>query len=145
MPASKTGSWFQEGARFQDGTLQTTAADTSSIFPIVVDTEQITNTNVGHTLSFVVPASNTFFEVPIYINSRGDGAGGTTVIVTLTWTGVSGVVHTVALSVAGDVAGQAQLETFPILVQGGSTITVVTSFSSTPFHYDIATRLLFYI
>jgi hypothetical protein len=110
--------------------------------PIIQNSVQTTNTNAPQSLSLVAPAGGpTFYEIPVYLNSRGDGAGGSTVTMTLTWTGVSGVVHMVTLVVSGTVVGQVQLETFPILVLGGSTVSVVTAFSTTAFHYDIAARV----
>lgn len=116
----------------------------ATIVPVIVTSEQVINTLAPQTLSLVTPASTTgnFYEVPIYLNSRGDGAVGSTATATLTWIGVSGATHTATLLVSGTVAAQAQLETFPILVLGGTTITVVTSFGTTPFHYDIAARIL---
>ena len=115
-----------------------------ALVPVIVTSEQVINTQLPQSLSLVTPASATgnFYEVPIYLNSRGDGAAGSTATATLTWIGVSGATHTATLLVSGTVAAQAQLETFPILVLGGTTITVVTVFGTTPFHIDIAARIL---
>lgn len=112
--------------------------------PLIVNATQLANVNTPQSLSLIAPAAPTgvFYEVPIYLNSRGDGAVGSSATSTLTWTGLSGAVHTAVLIVAGDVASAAQLETFPILVLGGSPISVVTTFATTPFHYDIAVRIL---
>ena len=110
-------------------------------FPIIQAFLQQTNVNTTQSASVVAPAgAPSFYEVPMYLNSRGDGAGGSTVTLTLQWTGVSGVVHTAVQIVSGTVAGQVQLETLPVLVLGGSTVTITTAFSSTSFHYDVVSR-----
>ena len=110
--------------------------------PIIQAFLQQTNVNTPQSLSLVAPAGNpSFYEIPMYLNSHGDGAGGSTAVLTLQWTGVSGTVHTAVLTVSGTVAGQVQLETLPVLALGGSTVSVTTAFSSTSFHYSVASRI----
>lgn len=121
---------------------QEAAAQIASNVPVKAAAEQVINSNVVTSLSFQVPAVTTFYEVPIYLNSRGDGAVGSSVTAILTWIGPSGDTHTATLLVGGTVAGVAQLEVFPILALAGSTVSIVSSFATTPFHYDLAADCL---
>ncbi len=112
------------------------------VVPIIQPKLQIIDTNVPQTVSIVVPTTaNTMYDVPVYLSSRGDGAGGTTVTATLTWTGVDGITNTVVL-VASGTTSNVELEEFPILALAGSTVTVSTAFNSTAFHYDVSARFI---
>jgi hypothetical protein len=108
---------------------------------IIVTVKQLENINTTQSLSLVTPVADTFYSCPIYLNSRGDGASPSTLTATVTWTGVSNVVHTATMVIDGTVPGQVAQEVFVILALGGTTVSIVTSFSSTAFHYDLAAKI----
>lgn len=96
---------------------------------LAIDTntpEFVSNTN----------AAVVMYQIAMYEFSRGDGAAGSTLTATVQWTGVSGIVHQLVITLLGP-SQNIQQETFTLLCAAGSTASVTTAFSSTSFHYDI--------
>lgn len=85
--------------------------------------------------------ANTMFNVAIYMESYGDGAAGTTLIATITWTNVQGNSQSLTLTLLGTL-DNIQQENLVILAKTGTNLVVSTAFSSTTFHYDIACNVL---
>jgi hypothetical protein len=102
---------------------------------------QVIDINAPQSVSAIAPVAPTLYAVSIYVASYGDGAPSTELVTTITWTDPSGTLHTITLDLAGNVAG-IQVETYPLLVGAGKTITVAETFSSTPFHYDASVRIV---
>lgn len=109
--------------------------------PVIQSSMQFVNTNEPHSISQTA-AETTMYAVSIYMDALGDGGPSDTVVVSLTWTQPStNVVHTVDLVLPGDV-DNVQMETYPILAKAGTPITLSSSFTGAPFHYDISARLV---
>ncbi len=141
MPTSKTGSWFQDGARFQDGTLQTTAAFSNSVFPNIEGSLQVLDTTVPQTVSFV-PTVTTLVAVSLYMSNPGAGTAGHTLTVTVSYTCELGA-ETISIVMTLDVP-QIVMETYPLLCIGGTTISLTTAYTGGAVNdmYSISARLV---
>ena len=104
---------------------------------------QVVNANTPQSVSSVAPIT-TLYTVSIYVASYGDGAPGSTLVTTIDWIAPSGSHRTITLSLVGNV-DNIQMEQYPIFVGAGQTITVTTTFSTTPFHYDASIRLVQFV
>jgi hypothetical protein len=89
----------------------------------------------------VTAALATLYTVSIYIDTYGDGAPGSDLITTITWTDPSGAARSIVLDPAGNTS-TVQMEQYPLFCQAGSTITVALTFSTTTFHYDASVRIV---
>jgi hypothetical protein len=97
---------------------------------LAIDTnvpQSVTNNNIETSL----------YQVALYLESRGDGGGGTTCVATIVWSSPAGAPRTITLTLDGD-TDNVQQENYVILALQGSNITVSTAFSGASFHYDIA-------
>lgn len=108
------------------------------VVPIVQAVLQnaITTTPASITLTASVTS---IYNVSLYMESVGTGSGGTTVLATLIWTSTIGS-HTIVTSLPLDSA-QVVMETFPIMVLAGQTISLATSFSGAAASYAISARI----
>lgn len=84
-------------------------------------------------------ALTTLYSASIYLYSPGLGTG--TLTATLSWNEpLDGSIHTMTFSVSGSVSGVV-LETVPLFVPAGSTISISTAYSGVAFPYDISASL----
>jgi hypothetical protein len=104
--------------------------------PIIQNSLLAIDTNVPQS----VTNENTLtslYQIGIYLESRGDGAGGSTCVATVSWSAPAGTPRTIAMTLDGS-TDNTQQENYVILALAGSDIVVSTAFSSSSFHYDIA-------
>ena len=117
MTLSTTPSLFQEGIRFQDGTLQTTGA-----VAIIQASQQGVNiteqtTVTAHSLSQVM------YAVSLSMETTGTASAGHTMVATLAWTSPIEA-HTQTCTLALDGGPLLIVETFPIFCLEGSDISI---------------------
>lgn len=108
--------------------------------PLVQNSLLVLDTNVPQSVSNMNTAT-TVYQVAVYLESRGDGAPGTTCVATLNWSAPAGTPRTITLTLDGN-TDNVQEENFAILALEGSTITVSTAFSGASFHYDISVSIV---
>ena len=75
------------------------------------------------------------YNVGLYLFSYGTGGAGTTMTTTITWTGPSTLQHSIQIILAGD-SQQVQQENYVLFNLTGSSLSISSAFSSTPFEYD---------
>jgi hypothetical protein len=107
--------------------------------PIVQNSLLVVNTSSPQSVSNIAVA-NSLYNIAVNMESRGNGAQGSTVVTTIAWVPVQGGVKNVTLVLSGE-GDQIQQENYVLLAAAGTNITVSTGFSSTPFNYDIAVAI----
>ena len=110
------------------------------VVPVIQQSLLRVNTNLTASVTKRV-LDDTMFNVAIYMESYGDGAGGTTLVATITWTNVQGSSKNLTLTLTGP-TDNIQQENLVILAAAGTDLVVSTAFSGAPFHYDIACNVL---
>lgn len=125
--------WIDEEGRPQ-GTLVPAGILAIQASLLAIDTElpqTVVNNNVLTSL----------YNIAINMESRGDGPPGSTIVATILWSPVQGGTKSVSLVLDGN-TDNIQQENYVMLASAGTTITVSTAFSGTPFHYDIAVSVI---
>jgi hypothetical protein len=107
--------------------------------PVIQNSLLAIDTNIPQSVSNENTVTS-LYQIGIYMESRGDGAGGSTCVATISWSAPAGTPRTITLTLDGS-SDNTQQENYVILALAGSTITVSTAFSSTNFHYDIAAAI----
>jgi hypothetical protein len=111
----------------------------SSNVPVVQNSLLAVDTNTSQSVTND-NTKTTLYQVGIYLESRGDGAGGTELTATIAWTSPAGDDRTVTLVLDGNTSN-IQMENYIILALASTDIVVSTVFSSTSFHYDIGVSI----
>jgi hypothetical protein len=107
--------------------------------PVVQNSLLAINTNVNQSVTNN-NVKTTLYQVGVYLESRGDGAGGTTTVCTISWTSPAGGPKSVTLVLDGNTTN-IQMENYIILGLAATDLIVATAFSSTSFHYDIGVTI----
>ena len=137
MTLSTTPSLFQEGIRFQDGTLQTTGA-----VAIVQASQQGVNITEQTTIT-TSSLSQVMYAVSLSMETTGTASAGHTTVATLAWTSPIEA-HTQACTLALDGGPLLVVETFPIFCLEGSDISIsfVYGGGATNDPYTYAVRIV---
>jgi len=123
------------GITFPDATVQTTAAS-------MVTKSQAVNTLVPENLSIVAPAgAGTMYTISLYIASTGAGSPGSTYTTNISYMAADGAGTQVITLVLPLDSPNVVMETYPILVLGGSTVTSIGTFSGPASAYTISQRI----
>lgn len=107
--------------------------------PIVEDSLTAIDVTTPQTIS-ALAGTTSMFNVGIFMESYGTGAGGTTCIATISFTNVQNNVKTVVLTLLGP-TDNIQQENYVLMALGGTTISVTTAFSGAAFPYDVAVSI----
>ena len=137
MTLSTTPSLFQEGIRFQDGTLQTTGA-----VAIVQASQQGVNITEEVTIITSSP-DQVMYAVSLSMETTGTASAGHTMVATLAWTSPIAA-HTQACTLALDGGPLLVVETFPIFCVQGSDVSIsfVYGGGATNDPYTYAVRIV---
>jgi hypothetical protein len=94
-----------------------------------------------HSITLTSPATQ-MYAVSLYVSSPGTGAAGHTLVITISYTGELGP-ETITLDMALD-SSSVMMETYPLMVIGGSAITMSTSYAggATNDPYNISCRVV---
>lgn len=133
-------SWVDCNGIGQGNLVRLTGAQITAALGLVVQNSLLAiDTNIPESVSNT-NSDIAMYQVALYMFSRGDGASGSTLVTTVQWTGVSGIVHQLAVTLLGP-SENIQQETFALLCQAGTAISVTTAFGTTSFHYDICAAI----
>ena len=137
---NRDGTITTQGITFSNGTEQTTAVNTA-VIPTVQASLQAINTTIAHTISISAPLT-TLYTVSLYVSAPGTGAAGHTLVVTINYTCELGP-EIITVVVPLDAAG-ITMETYPLLVLGGTSVTLSTAYGggATNDPYNISTRIV---
>jgi hypothetical protein len=108
-----------------------------TVVPVVQNSLLALSTNQPQSVSNIAVATS-LYNLALYASSPGTGAPGSKLNLTLSWT--QGEPRSVVLQLSGDV-DSIQQENYVFLVRAGGSMTLTTSFTSTPFFYDIAAAI----
>jgi hypothetical protein len=113
----------------------------TSVVPIIQARLQAINTIVPQSLTFVA-ATTQMFAVSVYMKALGTGGAGTTYTKTISYTAADGSgVQTITLILPLN-SDNVVMETYPLMVLGGTTITSTGVFSGTPSPFSISERIV---
>jgi hypothetical protein len=116
---------------------------TGSSVPVISKEIQLVNTTVPQAITLVSLATQ-LYAVSLYLQSLGTAAPGHEVVSTITYTSPTGpTLETITVVLLLDTV-EVVLETYPLMVLGGTSITLSTSYSggATNDPYTISARLV---
>ena len=116
---------------------------TGVIIPVIQARLDMVNTNITHSITTHAQGDQ-LFAVSIFLESEGDGLVTDKLIGSLSFGDASSPdeQHIIQCFLFGGPGENVVMETYPVLVEGGSDITFSTAFVFNPFTYDISVRMV---
>jgi hypothetical protein len=116
---------------------------TGTVIPIIQARLDVVDSIITHSITTRAQGDQ-LFAVSIFLESEGDGLISDKLIGTLTFGDASSPdeQHTIQCFLFGGPGENVVMETYPVLVEGGSDITFSTAFVSNPFTYDLSVRMV---
>jgi len=113
-----------------------------SVVAIIQSRLQVSDVSTPQSVSLTADADS-LFQISVSMETAGDGLPTDKLVCTVSWTDQSHPPdnNVVTFDMVGDVQ-QIQMETYPISVKAGTTLTVSTAFTANAFHYDINARVV---
>jgi hypothetical protein len=114
-----------------------------AVVPTISNEIQVTDSTVPQSISLTSPATQ-LYTVSLYMQSAGTAAAGHQVICTISYTSPRGpTAETIVVVLLLDVV-EVVMETYPLMVLGGTTITLSTAYAggATNDPYTISARVV---
>jgi hypothetical protein len=128
-----SGEWFLIG-----GGVPATIVPSEAAVPVISQRLQVINTTTPQSVSLTPPTTQ-MVALSLYGSSAGTGASGHEVIITINYSCELGP-ETITVSIPLD-SRTIVMETYPLLVIGGTTITLSTAYSggatNDPYNLDV--------
>jgi hypothetical protein len=110
-----------------------------TLTPVLQNAIQAINTNQPKIVSNIAPLTS-LYNIALWMESRHDGGSGDTLTASITYSAPDGDVETVNLIIHGNVH-EIQEENYVFLVVANTPIVFATTFTGSPFHYDVAAAI----
>lgn len=123
--------------------LDTLVGGPTPAVPTVTASVQAVNTSVPQNVSITAPAGvGTMYAISLYLAAIGTGSPGSTYATNISYIAANGAGTQVITLILPLDSANVVMETYPILVLGGSTVTSVGTFTGPASAYTISERIV---